>query len=291
MNLKNNKHLKEVEKILDDWDENKGYLVTNDIQGVDLISEINIKKLGLDIEDEDEIAEMLEAHYDGSDYFFRYSKDDYCKFALVVSSCEEIFITFEGDLCFPDKESKSVKLSKDNREIEIMAYALEWMHDNGCFPSIYELDYYGYSPTLYNFYDTEEYKKLSSDDKKQKEEVDRLVEIIEFQKQLDETTLNLGDLPSKFYEALPKLLQTNDGYIEVLSVDSFDAYTLTFEFDLEDLEDDALEEIEKLIEKKVILSGIFQEGSYKITVSLLPNSVRFITGLDDKISLVTKESI
>ena len=48
MNLKDNKHLKEVEKILDTWDDNKGWLVTNDIHGVDLVAEINVKELGLE---------------------------------------------------------------------------------------------------------------------------------------------------------------------------------------------------------------------------------------------------
>ena len=115
MNLKNNKHLKEVQSILDTWDESKGYLTTNDMQGVDLVSEIDITELELETDDDDEIAELLEKYYDGSDYYFHRNYQDYYKFALIASSCEEIFITYEGELCFPDKDSKRVKLSRDNR--------------------------------------------------------------------------------------------------------------------------------------------------------------------------------
>ena len=286
MNLTNNKHLKEVEKVLNDWDINKGYLTTNDIQGVDLISQIDIKELGLDTEDEDEIADLLELHYDGSEYYFQRNKDDYYEFALVISSCEEIFVTFENELCFPDSDSKSVKLSRDNREIEIIAYSLEWMHDNGCFPSIYELDYYSNSPTIYNFYETTEYKELglSEDEKKQYDEVGRLVQIIEFQRTLEERTQTLGELPHEFYEALPEVLQSNDGYVEVLSVDSFNAYTLTIEFQLDDLEDDELEVFKALENKGTITKGD-NDLSYRISIKLLSNSVRFIKGLDTTLSL------
>jgi len=292
MNLENNKHLKEVEKILNNWDMNKGYLTTNDIHGVDLVAEISIADLGLDIEDEDEIAKLLEQHYDDSDYYFRREKDGYMEFALVASSCEEIFITFEGDLCFPDENTKSVKLSREDREIEIIAYSLEWMHDNGCFPSIYQLDYYSNSPTLYNFYETNEYKELhlSDDDKIQAEQVQDLVGIIEFKRYLEENTQTLGELPHRFYEALPELLQTNDGYIEVLSVDSFDVYTMSIEFETDDLEDDELDEFTGLLKKGIITEGS-NDLTYKITISLLPNSVRFMKGLDDVLGLTIKEAV
>ena len=292
MNLENNNHLKEVEKILDNWDMNKGTLVTNDIHGVDLVSEINIKELGLETEDEDEIAELLELHYDGSYYFFQRNKDDYYEFALVASSCDEIFITYEGQLCFPESDSKSVKLSREDREIEIIAYSLEWMHDNGCFPSIYQLDYYSNSPTLYNFYETKEYKELhlSDDDKIQAEQVQDLVGIIEFKRYLEENTQTLGELPHRFYEALPELLQTNDGYIEVLSVDSFDVYTMSIEFETDDLEDDELDEFTGLLKKGIITEGS-NDLTYKITISLLPNSVRFMKGLDDVLGLTIKEAV
>ena len=96
MNLSNNKHLKEVEKTLDNWDDNKGYLTTNDIHGVDLVAEINIEELNLDTEDKDEIAEALELHYDGSDYYFRRSKDDYMEFALDTNNLgDEVSIHFD----------------------------------------------------------------------------------------------------------------------------------------------------------------------------------------------------
>lgn len=284
MHLSNNKHLKEVEKILDNWDDKEGYLCTNDIHGVDLVSPIDITKLGLEIEDEDEIAELLEAHYEGSDYYFQREKDSYYEFALVSSSCEEIFITFEGDLCFPDRNTKSVKLSRDNREIEIIAYSLEWMHDNGMFPAIYQLDYDSNSPEHYNFYETDEYKALSDNDEKQKKEVARLVEIIEFQKTLEENTQNLYDLPAEFYEALPSVLQNNDGLIEILSVDSFDAYTMNIEFETEDIAGVELDELAKLIKKGTITEGK-NNLSFEISISILPNSIRFMKGLDDMLGL------
>ena len=291
MNLDKNKHLKEVEKILNDWDDNKGYLTTNDMHGVDLIAPIDISKLGLDTEDEDEIAEILEQHYDNSDFYFRYGKDGYDEFTLVASSGEEIFITFEGDLCFPEGNTNSVKLSKENREIEIIVYTLEWMNEHGCFPAIYQLDYYSNSPTLYNFYETNEYKalNLSDDEKKQAQEVDRLLLIIEFQRYLDENTQTLGELPSEFYEALPELLQTQDGYVEVLSVDSFDAYTMSIEFQIDDLEDNELDEFTGLLMKGIVTEGS-NDLAYKITISLLPNSVRFMKGLDDILGLTIKEA-
>lgn len=292
MNLDKNKHLKEVEKILNDWDENKGYLTTNDIHGVDLIAPINIKELGLDDDlEDDEIAEILELHYDNSDFYFRYDKDDYHEFSIVVSSCEEIFITFEDELCFPDGDSKSVRLSKENREIEIIVYTLEWMNEHGCFPAIYELDYYSNSPTLYNYHESEEYKalNLSDDEKKQAQEVDRLLLIIEFQRYLEENTQTLGELPSEFYEALPELLQRQDGYVEVLSVDSFDAYTMSIEFQTDDLEDDELDEFTGLLKKGIVTEGS-NDLAYKITISLLPNSVRFMKGLDDMLGLTIKEA-
>ena len=282
MNLKDNKHLKEVESILDKWDDSKGTLITNDIHGVDLVSEISIKELGLDIEDEDEIAELLELHYDGSDYFFQRNRDDYYDFALIASSCDEIFITFEGNLCFPeDKYTQSVELSRDNREIEIIAYSLEWMNEHGCFPSIYQLDYYSNSPTLYNFYETNEYKALglSDDEKKQVKEVDRLVQVIEFCKTLEENTQTLGDLPSEFYESLPELLQENDGEVEVLSVDSFDVHTMEIEFEIDELFD-----YQALLEKNIITKGD-NDLTFKIKISTLSNSLRFIKDLDNKLSL------
>jgi len=286
MSLDNNKHLKEVEKILNDWNVKEGYLTTNDIHGVDLISQIDITKLNLETEDEDEIAELLELHYDGSDYFFQRDKDGYHEFALTISTCEEIFITFENELCFPN-DTKSVKLSSDNREIEIIAHALEWMHENGCFTGIYQLDYYSNSPESYNFYETNEYKALglSDEDEKQKKEVARLVEVIKFQKELEETTLTVGHLPTEFYEAMPEILQRYDGDFEILSVDSFDAHTMTIEFEAPDYEAPGEEhEMEKLKELGKIKQGN-NDISYIITISLLPNSVRFMKGLDDMLGL------
>lgn len=274
--MKDNKHLKEVEKILDNWDIDKGYLTTNDIHGVDLVAPINLKELGIDGTDE-ELIEKLELHYDGSDYYFHHNTDAYHEVSLVISSCEEIFITFEGELCFPDGDTKSVKLSKENREIEIIAYSLEWMHDNGCFPGIYQLDYYSNSPEAYSFYDTNEYKALglSEDEKKQVAEIDRLVQVIEFTRTLEENTQTLGELPSEFYEALPKLLQENDGHMEVISVESFDVHSMTFEFETDEFE----EEIHMLVKDKIISYGD-NNTTFKITINLLPNSVRFMKGLD-----------
>ena len=285
MKLKNNKHLKEVEKVLNDWDSKKGYLTTNDINGVDLISPIDIKKLGFKNKDEDEIADLLELHYDGSDFYFRKSKDDYHPFALVLSTCEEIFVTYDGELCFPDKDTKSIKLSKENRELEILAYSLQWMHKSGCFPGIYELDYYSNSPTSISFYDCEEYKKLSTDDKKQAEEVDALVNLCEFIRRLEDNTTCIGELPSKFYETLPQVLQHNDGYLEVIKVGNFDSYTLTLDFNVEsELEAEDIEELQNLT-KKGILTEHTNGITFTITINLLPNSVRFMKGLDDMLGL------
>jgi len=285
MRLENNPHLKEVEKILNDWDESKGYLTTNDIHGVDLVAPIDLKELGIEGTDE-ELIHLLEMHYDGSDYYFRHNKDDYHEVALVASSCEEIFVTFENELCFPDGDTKSIKLSSEDKEIEIIAYSLEWMHDKGMFPAIYQLDYYGNSPTLYKYQETNEYKelKLSEDDKKQYEEVSRLVEIIEFKKRLNETTQSLGELPSKFYEALPKELQEQDGNCEVFTVESFDAYTMRIEFETDDLEGEEMEGIHELVKKGTITYGQ-NNMTFWITISLLPNSVRFLKGLDNTLSL------
>lgn len=285
MKLKNNKHLKEVEKVLNDWDTKKGYLTTNDIGGVDLISPIDIKKLGFKNKDDDEIADLLELHYDGSDFYFRKSKDDYHPYSLVLSTCEEIFVSYNGELCFPDKDTKSIKLSKDNQELEILVYSLEWMHDSGCFPAIYKLDYYGNDPTLVNFSDWEEYKKLSTDENKQAEEVNNLVAILDFVRKLEENTKSVGELPSKFYETLPLVLQHNDGYLEVVKVNSFDAYTLSFEFNVEsELEAEDIEEFQNLTSKGILIenaNGI----TFTITISLLSNSVRFMKGLDDMLGL------
>jgi len=281
MNLTNNKHLKEVEKVLDNWNVKEGYLTTNDTNGVDLLSEINIAELGLDTEDEDEIANLLEMHYDGSDYYFQHEKDNYYPFALVMSSCEEIFITSNNELVFPDNTA-NVKLSKDNTETEIIVFSLEWMLDNGCYPSIYQLDYYENSPEVYNFYETNEYKALclSEDETKQTEEINRLVTIIEFQRYLEDNTQTLAEIPLEFYNKLPSVLQANDGYIEVLSVDSLDAYTMEIEFETEDIEGEELDELTGLIKK-----GILKEGSndlsYIIKMSLITNSVRFIKELDE----------
>ena len=295
MNLEDNKHLKEVEKILDNWDINKGYLVTNDNHGVDLIAEINIKELGFEVEDEDDLHDALELHYDGANYYYQRNKDDYYSFALIASSCEEIFITYEGDLCFPDENTKAVTLSSENREIEIIAYSLEWMHETGCFPSIFSLDYFSNSPTPYNFYETNEYKALglSDDDKVQAKEVEMLVSIIEFTKTLDVRTQTLGDLPFAFYEALPEELQKNDGYTEVISVEHFDQHTMEIEFELEEEEDEE-NCLEVLCNKGILTKGTSDKGgdceyAYIIKISLLPNSVRFMKGLDDVLGLTTRE--
>ena len=293
MNLKDNKHLKEVESILDKWDIDKGYLTTNDLSGVDLISEISLKELKLEIEDEDEIAELLELHYDGSDYFFQRNKDDYYGFVLIASSCEEIFVTFEGYLCFPDS-LESIKLSKENRELEIIAYSLEWMHNSGCFPSIFTLDYYSNSPTLYNFYETEEYKELGLSDKPevQFKEVTSLVEILEFVKTLDENTMTLGELPNDFYEVLPNILKESDGELEVIEAEITNAHTMKIEFELDS--DDDIIEYKALINEGILTKVISDKGgdneyAFQIILSTLPNSIRFLKGLDGILGLTTQE--
>lgn len=278
MNLENNAHLKEVEKILDNWDTVKGYLTTNEEDGVDLISTIDLDKLGFEEgTEEDEILEALEKHYEGSDYYFEKERYGNKEPALVISSCEEIFVTFEGELHFPDKDSKNVKLSKDDfdRRMEILVYSLEWMHSNGCFPSIYQLDYYGNSPTIINIMEWEEYKALNTDDNKQFHEVERLLKVIELKRSLENTTPTLGDIPEEFYKKLPKVLSSNDGNIEVMEVNHYDADSLEITFYLEELEDDELLEFKKLMDKGTITEGEKTDW-YKIHIPLLTQSIQFI---------------
>jgi len=286
MSLANNKHLKEVEKILDNYDIVKGYLTTNDIQGVDLISEIDITKLNLDTEDKDEIAELLETHYEDSEYYFQHDKDGCYEFAIAISSGEEIFVTYEGDLCFPD-DTESVKLSSDNREVEIIVYSLEWMHENGCFPSIYQLDYYSNSPELYNFYETNEYKSLglSDDDEKQKKEVERLVVLADIIRSLEDQSQKVDDLPEEFYEAVPKLLKDHCSYFDIINATIVDAHTLEIYIELEpdDIED-RLDDFNKLVKKGTLNKGD-DDYCFTIALSILPNSVRFIKGLDGILGL------
>lgn len=278
MNLKENLHLKEVEKILDSWDTVKGYLTTNEDDGVDLVSAIDISKLGFPEDtEEEEIFEALELHYDGGDYYFVRELYGNKEPALIVSTCEEIFVTYGGELVFPDKDSKNVKLSKDDfdRRMEILVYSLEWMHSKGCFPSIYQLDYYGNSPTIINIMEWEEYKALNTDDNKQFHEVERLLKVIELKRSLENTTPTLGDIPEEFYKKLPKVLSSNDGNIEIMEVNHFDADSLEITFYLEELEDDELLEFKKLMDKGTITEGEKTDW-YKIYIPLLTQSIQFI---------------
>ncbi len=285
MDLKNNKHLKEVQAILDNWDEQKGWLTTNDIGGVDLVSEIDLKKLGFQDIDEEEILDALELHYDGSDYYF--SRDYHGGGpSLIASSSEEIFITYENELYFPDRDKKNIKLSNDNWNTEVLAYSLQWMHESGIFPSIYKLDYYGNSPTIVKFHEWEDYKRLSSDDKKQFEEVERLVDICDLIKNMNESTYTIGDLPKKFYDALPQVIKQNDGTLEIMEVGNFDPYTLEITFRAEDMEEEDLDEVRELISKGTLVE-LPNGYDFKITISLLSNAIRFIKGLDDTLGLVT----
>ena len=278
MNLEKNQHLKEVEKILDNWDTNKGYLTTNEEDGVDLVSTIDLAKLGFEEgTDEDEILEALEKHYEGSDYYFEKERYGNKEPALVISTCEEIFITFEGELVFPDKDTKNVKLSKDDfdRKMEILVYSLDWMLETGYYPAIYELDYYGNSPTLVNFSEWEEYKALNTDEKKQYEEVQRLLKIIELKRSLENTTPTLEDLPEEFYKKLPNVLSNNDGNIEIMEVNHYDADSLEVSFLCEELEDNELLEFKKLMDKGTITEGEKTDW-YKIYIPLHTQSIQFI---------------
>ena len=276
MNLKNNKHLKEVESILDNWEVEKAYLTSNDLHGVDLVAEIDIEELGLDIEDKDKLAELLELHYDGSDYYFRYEPSDYTPLALIASSCDDVFITYEDELCFPDKGS--ISLTAENKELEIIAYTEQWIKEEGIYPSIYTLDYYSNSPTSYNYHNSEEYKSLlfSDDAKKKEKEVDFLVEMLEFKKDLDENMRTLDYLPEELYNTLPKILQENDGYIEVISANIENTHTLEIEFEIEDDEENELHNIVL----DLLEGGTIQQGendlSFRIKLSRLPNSIRFL---------------
>ena len=276
MNLKENLHLKEVEKILDSWDTVKGYLTTNEDDGVDLVSAIDISKLGFPEDtEEEEIFEALELHYDGGDYYFVRELYGNKEPALIVSTCEEIFVTYEGELVFPDKDSDSIKLSKDERDIEILVYSLNWMHEKGMFPTVYRLDYYGNSPEVINVFDFPEYKMFSQDEKKQYAEVERMVEILNIKRKLNDTTLTLGEIPLKFYEKLPEVLKSNDGNIELMEVRDFNVDSLEVSFLLEELEDDELIEFKKLQDK-----GIVDEGDkmdwYRINIKLHTNAIQFI---------------
>ena len=278
MSLENNVHLKAVEKILDNWDTVKGNLTTNDEDGVDLVSAIDLSKLGFEEgTDEDEILEALEKHYEGSEYYFEKERYGNKEPALVISSYEEIFVTYEGELHFPDKDSKNIKLSKDDfdRRMEIIVYSLNWMHDGGSFPSIYELDYYG-SPTLVNFTEWEEYKALHMEDNKQYKEIQILLSVINLKKSLDETTRTLGELPEEFYKKLPKVLSSNDGNAEIMEISNYDAYSIELSFVCEDFEDDGdTEEFNNLIDKGILTDGA-DKSWYKIYISIRPQSVQFI---------------
>jgi len=278
MDLSNNKYLKEVETILDNWDEKKGCLTTNDIGGVDLVSDIDLKKLGLGDMDNEEILDALEEHYEGSDYHF--SKDNNgCGTALIASSSEEIFITHSNELCFPDRKAKSIKLSKENRGAEIVAYSLEWMHDNGIFCSIYELDYYGNSPRLIRLNEMEEYKQLSDDDIEQKLEVASLVEICDLIRKMDDSTTTLGELPSKFYGFLPEVLKRNDGFLEIMAIGSFGPYSLEVTFRAEDMEEEDLEEVKGLINKGNI-AELPNGYDFKTTIHQLSYAEKFIKDIE-----------
>jgi len=289
MNLKNNKHLKEVESILDNWEVGKAYLVTNDLHGVDLVAEIDLEELGLGIEDRDKVAELLELHYDCSDYYFRYDPSAYTPLALVCSSSDDIFITYEDELCFPNR--KSITLTAENKELEIIAYIEQWIQEEGIYSSIYTLDYYSNSPTSYHYHDSEEYKSLlfSDNEKKKEKEVDFLVEMLEFKKDLDENIRTLDYLPGELYNNLPQILQESDAYIEIISANIKDAHTLEIEFEIEDDEEDNLHKIVlDLLERGTIQQGD-NDLSFRIKLSRLPNSIRFLKEWDDKIELITEE--
>jgi len=277
MNLENTKHLKEVETILDNWNEHKGDLVINDYNGVDLIVPIDIEKLNLKTNTSDTVA-LLKEHYEDSVYSFEYDPNGFNEIALSVSSSEEIFVTPEGTLCFPD-DASSITLSKDNREIEILAHSLDWMHNSGITCSIYELDYNG-SPSLLKYAEWEAYKMLSDDEEKQKTEIERLLEIITCNEYLNNNLMHIGSIPAEFYDVLPPVLQENDGYLEVLDIVGFDTFTMTLDIEVTEahmVETADLEAIKKLSEK----NWKSKYGAcFRVRVSILPNSIRFLKGLD-----------
>ena len=271
--LKDNKYLKELEIATDNWDEKFGYLTTNNEDGVDFVVTIDTSKLGFPEDTEkDEIIEALELHFDGSAFYL--GKDYNDEPALISSSCEEIFITYEGDLVFPGRDGDSIKLSKDNADLEALVYSLAWMHEHGIFNSIYKLDYYGNSPEVFNYTEMEEYKALSSDDKKQYQEIESLKEILELERSLKETTITLGELPTDFYNKLPTVLSKNDGLLEIIEISNYDPYNLDVTFLCEELEEDDLEEFEKLMKKGEITD--VGNSHYKIGVSLRTKAINFI---------------
>lgn len=268
MDLKSNSYLREIETALNNWDTHKGFLRTNDIQGVDLLIEIEPDKLGLDA-DEDTVQQMLEDHYENSDFCFQLEVEEKTLW-LTTSSCEDVFITYDNVFIYPSGKLHS--LNKEYTHWDILATLEEHFEDSGIYSSVYNLDYNG-NPDLCNYSEWEEYKQLSSDEKKKKEQLEGISDTLTFLMELEQSSLTLEDIPSEFNKVIPQELKDYLHEIEILSVVDFNIGILKLEVEIiSETAEELKEFLDKIPQQKESKYGV----QIELTLDTIPQAIRYI---------------
>jgi len=259
--IEKNIYLEEQMAKLENWDVD--YFHMNDIGGVDAKIYLDYKKFGY-IHKHSRFKEALEEYLDNCMIGIFFDKQNDC---LSISSSEEAFINYMGDELIIDGEYMPIKDDFDTwlkYEQKIIA--------TGTYYGLYKAGYYG-DCDPYKF--DEDYSKFfSQDDKKRAQEIEDILEIDQFRKDLEDRTLMHWDLPQKVFDALPLCISSLDDGIEVLQVRELnpESVEIVFEFFEDDWEG---------IDTKAIINSLehIQGNEYMFKHTFKNNAVRFLKSI------------
>lgn len=258
--LVKNKYLSKLSSHIEDGDD-ECYIVTNDMEGVDYTIEVDLKEIGLDIPEE-YLLQAIDQHFNDTGLHF-----DAKNKILSNSSGEEIFINHKGEIVFPTTERKN-NFAKPKDDFHTWLLIEEWMEEAGNFPGVWNQDYNG-GVSLHKF--DENYSELFPQDSKAKlAKINVYLNLYKCKQELDEGySWGLGDLADSVFEMLSQELKDlnyeNQLTIHEVNDISFGSVTLDIECG------DGIELKNTNAKLKDAKYGI-----YEVTVSLTPNTLRFI---------------
>lgn len=262
--ISNNEYLKKQISKLENWETD--YFHTNEINGVDAFVYLDYRDFGY-ISKHSNFVEALEEVIDELECGIFFKKDDP---SISISSSDDNFITFNGKELICGDTSYAIQ-----DDFDTWLYFEKNCIETGVYGGLYKVGYYG-DCDPYSF--DEDYGKYFSDDEKKRlAEIEKILEVWELHKQLDQTTLMHWDLPSWAWDLLPKAMQSLDDGIEILRVEELSPTSceVIFEF----FEDDWIDEV---VNPSAIVQGLEQlEGNeYKFTLNFKTNAVRFLRELN-----------
>jgi len=272
--LDNNKYLKGKIIQLEDWKDVN--FQTNEMDGVDVYVEFDLKELKVEVTQEEFEEYIVDdcLHYDKDIGLFQGTGDE----AWYNNHSEELVLPHEPLSNTVIKHQRFFKIQND---FHLWLLFEKYILESGYYPNIFDIDYYGYVDGTHKF-DEEYGENFPEDEKKKLKEIENLLEIFKVNDYLEDHCQQLYDLPDCLTKNLSDLLTNYDEVIEIMKIEEIKYSHVIVECLVEKFmtRDGKIRNMDAMLRKlnaeKIGDKNQYGETEFRMRINLKNNSTRYI---------------